>query len=173
MEQKHDLSLMTLTRNDVIFIFIYYLLILILASTLVFWQIIFSYSSSDITIVENMIALSSSAACGSTIYYSRKLYKASINGDYKFVADDGTGVARVGTIAFFVLRPMFGIILSLISYCLWKASINVAVANPSEKSNFIYIVTLIGFFSGFSVGRLIEQFQEKNVDSITSSEHAR
>lgn len=173
MEQKHDLSLMSLSKNDVIFIFIYYSCLMLVSSVSIFRQIVMSYNSSEIGILENMIALSSSAACGSTIYYSRKLYKASINGDYRFIENGNSDVARVGTIAFFILRPIFGIVLSLISYCIWKASINVAVANPSEKGNFIYIVTLIGFFSGFSVGRLIEQFQEKNVDSITNSERSR
>lgn len=146
---------------------------MISASLSIFYQIISSHNVTELSMLDNMLALASSATCGSTIYYSRKLYKASINNDYNIIQDNKMTASRVGTIAFFILRPAFGVILALVSYCIWKASINVAVENPSEKGNFIYIVTLIGFFSGFSVGRLIEQFQEKNVDSITKSEHAR
>lgn len=165
-KQKHDLSLMRLHVGDVIGLFIYYLILLIAATLFLLSKILTSTESTAMTQFDAIACVISASICGATIFYSRKLYKASINNSYEFLPNNEISPSRIGTIFFFILRPIFGAVFSMVVYALWRASVHASTEGGGTPREFIFVVIPIGFFAGFSAGRLIEQFEDKSVSDL-------
>jgi hypothetical protein len=165
-KSKHDLSLMSLHVGDVLVLFSYYLILLISSLVFLIHQVIGAAALSNVGQFDAIISVIAASISGSTIFYSRKLYKASINSSYEFIADNKISPARVGTFFFFVLRPIFGAVFSIVVYALWRASVHASTSGGDTPKEFIFIVIPIGFFAGFSAGRLLEQFEEKSISDL-------
>jgi hypothetical protein len=103
---------------------------------------------------------------GSSVFYSRKLYKACIDGTYTFSPDDTWSTAEIGTVAFFALRPVFGLALALLMYFVWKSALLASVNEATLTSSHFYISGAIGFFSGFLAGRVIERFEDRGLSEL-------
>lgn len=172
-KQKHDLSLMSLHVNDVIGLFVYYIVLLLSSLGFLIFQIIQSPVLSQVGQFQAVASVISASISGSTIFYSRKLYKAAINSSYQFLSDNNFPPARVGTLFFFILRPIFGAVFALIVYALWRASVHASTEGGSTPKEFIFVVIPIGFLSGFSAGRLIEKFEDRSVNDLLGNDDER
>jgi hypothetical protein len=125
-------------------------------------------SSSEKTgqpISAGLVAIAMSLV-GSSLFYSRKLYKACIDGAYTFSDDASWTPSAIGTFAFFALRPVFGVALALLMYFLWKSALLASVNEAVLTSSHFYISGAIGFFSGFLAGRVIERFEDRGLSEL-------
>ncbi|QDB99782.1 hypothetical protein [Mesorhizobium sp. 8] len=162
-----DPSLMALGRLDAFLLFAFYLAGLLWSGYRLFPLLAAPAQDSlkELMIIE---VLSLSALAGSAIFYARKLYKAGINQIYNF-SPDGITVNRLSTIAYFILRIPTAIAISLVLYGIWRISIDLAVQNEfsASKSSSRYLFLVMGFFSGFSSGRIITYFETEGLRFAT------
>lgn len=163
MTEKHDYSLMALHKGDLFAILALYTVLLLLSVYALCIEIINSINNVQFDAKSTIYTILSSSLCGSAIFYSRKAYKAAINRSYKFLENNEITPERIGTIAFFLLRPLFGVAFALVTYSIWKASVSATVTGGTSPSDIIFVTIPIGFFSGFSAGKIIEQFEERKV----------
>lgn len=162
-----DLSLMALGRFDALFLFLLYLICLLWAGYRLIPLLVSigQEALTDLTIIE---ILGFSALAGSAIFYARKLYKAGINGSYDF-SPQGLTVNRLSTIAYFILRIPTAIAISLVLYGIWRISIDLAIQNDfnASKESSRYLFLVMGFFAGFSSGRIITYFESEGMRFAT------
>lgn len=154
-----DTSLMALGRADFFILFILYVLVLVVAGARLA-IVTLCAASSQIQELQIWEILSCSALCGSAIFYSRKLYKAGINQEYDF-SPEGFTIARISTIAYFIIRLPTSIAFSLIAYALWRLSVDLAgdaEFSPGSSSRYVFVV--MGFFAGFSAGKFMAHFEK-------------
>lgn len=160
-----DPKKMYLTSNDVITLFIIYLIAMVVGLYIVVMAIL-----SDIDPAAKANGAITYCICmsmvGTSVFYVRKLYKAAINDTYTFstVSEDGKKEAvrlrRAGTLAFFIFRPLFGIAFSVVVYSLWRLSLSASgSADAKLTEGFLYTTLSLGFISGFLAGRLLTMFE--------------
>jgi len=170
---KHDVSLMSLHVADTLALLIYYAALLGTSSFLLICEIVKNTGTAGSTQENAVITLLSASLCGSTIFYSRKLYKALINKSYDFLEKNVLTPPRVGTIFFFLLRPAFGAVFSIVVFSLWRASVQASTGSTSTAQDYIFIIIPIGFFAGFSAGKLLEQFESRSVNDLVGTKQEK
>ncbi|MDH4411657.1 MAG: hypothetical protein QE484_00010 [Rhizobium sp.] len=168
MKPKHDYTLMCLTKWDLVGIFVIYAILMIGSISMLLHQLLSNSANSSISGYPFVIVLASSSLAGSSTFYTRKLYKSAINTYYNFEESRGKSVQRIGTIAFFLFRPLYGLIFAIVSYALWRASISASTNSAAQTNDLMFVVITIGFFSGFSAGKLVEKFEERETDQHTN-----
>lgn len=106
---------------------------------------------------------------GATTYYIRKIYKYCIGGIITSPADNESDkLHQLGVTAYFIIRPIFALGLSLLVVIGLKAGILTMANNkPNLSEGFIYSSMFISFFCGFSSGDLLE-ILEKSGNKIFS-----
>ncbi|MBB6307331.1 hypothetical protein [Xanthobacter tagetidis] len=159
-QPERDTSLMCMGRLDALALFIFYMLILCYSIYYLIPAISEGSTSPINSELDGVYVLVFSSFCGSTIFYSRKLYKAGINYEYNF-HPDGFTIERISTIAFFILRIPSSAIFSIILYAIWRLTISVSGENSFQFTTSLkYLLISMGFFSGFSAGRIIAYFEK-------------
>lgn len=154
-----DTSLMCLGQSDVIVLFSLYIIALCASISLLILQVSIQDPAITPNEIDMMYILSYSSICGASIFYSRKLYKAGINKEYDF-NPDGLSVGRLSTIAYFIIRIPASIIFSIVIYAMWRLSISVSAQSSFEAGGGIkYFLLTMGFFTGFSAGRVVSYFE--------------
>jgi hypothetical protein len=154
-----------LTNKTITILFIYYFILFIIGILLSLYAIdifeIFENTTKKIT-ERTLIGSFSMALCGSSIFYTRKLYKISFNPDildttsneYKFI---------LATFIYFIARPIFSIAFSLILFIGVKSGTIMISQNDIDfNERFIYLMMFISFFVGFSSGSFIKKLESKS-----------
>jgi hypothetical protein len=101
------------------------------------------------------------ALIGSTTYYIRKIYKASISKNIDFSPDSADRMVRFGTMAYFLMRPLFSCGFVIMSYLFLVSGLNVLIEGDATPSlSFLYLNMVLGFFVGFKAGDFLP-FLEK------------
>ena len=159
----------TISEKALVLIFIYYCLILITGLIGSTWAILVNHCSGK-ALEKIVIAITGSlsmAAVGSSIFYIRKIYKASIQERISNPVDNN--IRGIGTIIYFVIRPIFSLGLSI----LVVVGINAGMLSMSDQNlelneGFVNICMFISFFCGFSSGQMIESLEKKGSSLIPS-----
>lgn len=169
-DKNRDMSVMSLHFTDTLCLLLYYTLIL----TSSVGYLVYCFLKSDqFPLVDQFSAIKivlASSFSGSTIFYSRKLYKAAISGSFNFLQSNLFTVSRLGTIFYFLLRPLFGSVFSIVVYSIWRSSVQVSTQGGATPNELIFLVIPIGFFAGFSAGRVLEQFESKPISDYTKTD---
>ncbi|PKL77360.1 MAG: hypothetical protein CVV25_14670 [Ignavibacteriae bacterium HGW-Ignavibacteriae-4] len=156
-----------LTKGNIYFLFFYNLFFL-------FVGIILSLAVlADLSLVECYTITSKAiiggigfSLIGSTIYYSRKLYKSCIN-DLIKQPDSKNNNYSLGVLFYFTLRPIFAIAFSILTILLIKGSVNIVTVHETRlNESFIYLSLALSFFSGFSAGKYLTGLDSKGGDLI-------
>jgi len=99
---------------------------------------------------------------GASIFYTRKLYKAIISDSYTLVTQPfvdqppAVRLKRLGTFAFYIFRPVFGVAFAIMVYSIWRLSLSASGADQaSPTKGFLYTTIAMGFLSGFLAGRIL------------------
>lgn len=160
--KQRDMKLLLLSSFDANLILLCYALIIIFG---VYIASIYAvqYSLSEDKEKIALITGLSMSVVGSAVFYTRKLYQACINDTYTFVHTKKTElpsnlrIRRKGTIAYFIMRPLFGMAFSIVIYAFWRLSIAASDEIPLKPSaGFLYTTITLGFLSGFSAGRMLK-----------------
>lgn len=165
-----DFKRMNLSPGNVRFILVAYATILLLGAAGGVYGIVTFHTSPHKETLGFLSGLAMSLS-GSAIFYIRKLYRACINDTYTF-ADPGSvpdRIKRIGTMAFFLCRPLFGAGFAVIIYSLWRLSILATESATAEPGpGFIYFAVALGFLSGFLAGRVMAKLEGHGLVQINS-----
>lgn len=102
------------------------------------------------------------ACCGSTIFYLRKLYKYCISNYFEDPQNQDEEKMELGIYLYYLLRPIFSVIFSILIFIGMKSSILVIVAKDVKIENgIIYINMFLSFFAGFASGDFITYLDKK------------
>lgn len=100
-----------------------------------------------------------SGLLGSSIYYTRKLYKDCFLDNKISTAKDG--LKQTATIVYFVTRPFFAAAFSIMIIIGMKAGFIIISTDTNQinTDNFIYMSVFLSFVGGFRVGKFIKKFE--------------
>lgn len=120
-------------------------------------------------IILTLIGSFGTCLVGSSIYYIRKIYKSCIQ--VKFSTPEKTDqdkLQRIGTIVYFVFRPIFAIgFVVLVVLAIEVGIVSMAKTVDGISEGFINVCMFISFFIGFSTGNFISRVEKKS-DSMVS-----
>jgi len=152
-----------LSHNCILTLFVFYTLFILVGLALSALGILHEYTFlKDYPII--IIALFGSfgiSLMGSSIFYSRKLYKHSINPDISFPLTEKDKLKQTGIFMYFFLRPLFSICFALLIILGFKVSITIiSVKDETLNTGFIYLTMFLSFFAGFSSGDILSVLEE-------------
>lgn len=112
-------------------------------------------------IIKAIIGCFGISMVGSSIFYSRKLYKHSISTEITFPVDESDKLRQVGIFMYFLLRPLFAICFATLIILILRVSILViSVKDQTLEPGFIYLSMFLSFFAGFSTGDILGVLEE-------------
>lgn len=110
------------------------------------------------------------ALIGSSTFYLRKIYKASINKEMKSPTNEDEKVRELGIFAYYYLRPLFAIGFSILIHIALKSSVHIITVKETRlDEGFVYLTLFSSFFAGFAAGDLITYIEEKSVEWVTKT----
>lgn len=153
---------MVLSNKQLVFFLVYDILFLVISTGLLIHGIIYVYSN-EINIFTNAIINSIySSLMGSTIYYIRKIYKASIQEKIN-QPNESNKNRQIGTFIYFMVRPIFSVCFGLVIIVGINAGLlAISVESQSFNANYIFICCFITFYTGFSSGKFIKYLEMKS-----------
>ena len=158
-----------ITKNWVVIIFIYYLVIF-LASAICTGYVLFYGSALDLDVFKQALVGSASIALASACAaYIRKLYKLCFNFTSDQDQDDQLFLKRFGTIVYFIIRPLFSILFSVLVVAGIRSGIILSTSSELElEEGFIYITMVSSFYVGFLSGDFIKKLESKGQKKLDS-----
>ena len=100
------------------------------------------------------------ASNGAAIFYIRKLYKLCFRENLKSEDSENTYMRRLGTIIYFIGRPLFSIGFSILVVIGLQSGFMLTNQEPLELNNgFVYMTMFISFFVGFLSGRFVKKLE--------------
>lgn len=154
-----------LSKGKIIFLFSFFIFLFLLGlvgSSLTLTSeknFMSEYSISSLALIGGF----STALVGNTIFYIRKLYKLCISNNMKQNNDSSDNISEIGIFMYLISRPFFAIGFSLLIHIVLKSSISfVSINEVSLNNNFIYLITLLSFLSGFATGDFLTFLEEKS-----------
>lgn len=100
------------------------------------------------------------AANGAAIYYIRKLYKLCFADNLNLSGGDNLYARRLGTVVYFVGRPLFSIGFSILVVIGLRSGFLLTTEGPVKLNDgFIYMAMFFSFFVGFLSGRFVKRLE--------------
>lgn len=150
-----------LTIGNLKGLYFYYTLLLLIGLAVTVTVILYESLLNKLNISEiSILGGIGTALLGSSIFYLRKLYKASINNLMSDPIDNNDRKRQLGVLFYYYLRPLFAIIFSILFHLSLKGS--VAIISISEvilDSGMIYLTLIVSFFLGFAAGDMITKIE--------------
>lgn len=172
--EKHKWFRLTHKNAKRLFWYLLILLCISLFSTLVVIFDRFLILQELPELQKGVIGSMSTALLGSTIFYSRKLYKACINIDMRLPSNKNDEnslydeIRQYGIMLYYYTRPLFSIVFGMLTVLIIKSGVNVVADNIVIKNNFTFFVMVISFFVGFSSGDFIDGLELKGKKIATN-----
>lgn len=117
-----------------------------------------------------MIGGEGTALLGSTIFYMRKLYKSAINDIVTEPITAKEKTNETGLFFYYLLRPIFAIVFSVLIHIGLKASVAIVTVEESELDvGMVYLTMLLSFFIGFAAGDVITKLELISKDIANKS----
>ena len=142
-------------------ILIYYGILFIIALLLALTGVLNEVFFTTLTLIEkSVISGIGFSILGAVIYYSKKIYKSCVNLDFTNPKDENDAIREFGVSAYFIFRPPFAIIFSLLLILSIKLGFtSISVEIEKLNSGFIYLTSFLSFFCGYSSGDVLDVFE--------------
>lgn len=164
----------TLSIKNVLFLFVYYFILLFITVSLTI-NILYNHYlnvSNSADFIENfntiLTGCISFSICASCIYYIRKLYKLSLS-DKITISSNKTNLIHLGTLCYFIIRPWFAGVFSIILFLGLNSGILIVNGNNNHPTNRLMDLYIFSsFFVGFSSGKFLHFIENKSGELINS-----
>ncbi len=145
-------------------IFIYYSILFSFSMFFAITGILNESFLTKLTITQkSIISGASFAVLGAVIFYSKKIYKACINLDFDIAKSEEDKIREFGITVYFILRPLFSIIFSLLLIISLKLGCKIVTINETIlNQGFLYISSFLSFFVGYSSGDVLDIFGDNS-----------
>jgi hypothetical protein len=144
-------------------LFIYYFVIIVIGISLAGITLIIPNPliKEDLPIFTlSLLGSCAMALNGSGIFYLRKLYKLCFSKNLTVSADPLTSVKRMGTLIYFIARPLFSLGFALLVVIGTRAGFYLLTEAAADlTSGFQYTTMFVSFFAGFLSGRFVKQLE--------------
>lgn len=151
-----------ITKRWVIVIFIYYSILFVIGTVASFNILLVVESKETIIVQSAIIGSVAIALTASSIAYIRKLYKLCFSYASNQEEEDQLFLKRLGTIVYFLTRPIFAIAFSLLVVASLRSALLMSSPSSNEmEAGFVYICMITSFYVGFLSGEFIKKM-EKN-----------
>jgi amino acid permease len=149
-----------ISNNWTIGIFIYYSTLFLTSLIL----LICYFSKSELNDKDVYFYSSLSGLLGSTIFYTRKLYKDCFTENK--ISQEKDNLKRIATTVYFITRPFFAAAFSIMIIIGLKSGFIIISTSKNEinMDNFIFVSVFLSFIGGFRVGKVINKFE--NIEII-------
>ena len=158
--KKHEGLEYFLSKNLLIFLFTYYMLILIggCASTIYIGCSLTEQITQALLLLKTFIISLSVSGMLCSIQYIKRLYKACITGRINTQPDT---FKRIGILAYFISRPFFACVFSVIAiFCLLSGMFIITGSlDYILNKKFLYLCVIISAIIGFSIGKVFDKFE--------------
>lgn len=149
----------------------YYSFTLFCGISLTIVGLLYEHNYFQLTITSaSIIGAFGTALIGSSVFYVRKLYKSCINVEMSIPQTHEDNIREIGVFAYYLLRPIFSMVFSLIIHISLKAAVSIITVKESVLDNgMVYLCMLLSFFGGFAAGdfiTLIEKRSSKILEKI-------
>lgn len=158
-----------ITKNWVVAILIYYFITFTIGSVGAIYILLFD-SNTELTIFQRALLGSVSIAlAAASAAYIRKLYKLC----FKFASeqnnDDQLFLKQLGTIVYFIVRPLFSILFALLVVAGVRSGIILSTSLALKiDEGFIYLTMVSSFYVGFLSGDFINKLEIKGLNKLDS-----
>lgn len=152
-----------LTNKCVVTLFVFYTIYIIIGLFMSILGVLHEYTFINglPIIVISLIGSFGITLVGSSIFYSRKLYKHSIKPEISFPLSREDNLKQIGIFMYFFLRPLFSLCFSFLIILGFKVSIIIiSVKDETLNIGFIYLTMFLSFFAGFSAGDILSVLEE-------------
>jgi hypothetical protein len=158
------------------FLFFYYFVVLVLGVGLAIFALLPDLWYAEQPSVLHLALMGSvgMASNGAAIFYIRKLYKLCFSPYLSLSNGPEQYIRRLGTIVYFVGRPLFSVGFSLLVVIGIRSGFMLTTNGPVElNTGFVYMSMFFSFFAGFLSGRFVKQLEqsgERFVKKVLESE---
>lgn len=165
--KKSDNLIYTLSRNMVIFLFVYYFVIMFGGMYFTI-RIICNLTviSTEVHFIKSAFIISI-AVCGMlcSVQYIKRLYKACITNRIEY---ESGSIKCIGNIMYFISRPIFAFVFAVIMVCSLLSGLFIVTGALDYILNekFIYLCVIISSYLGYSIGSLIDRFEKYSETKI-------
>ncbi len=158
-----------ITKNWVIVILVYYLIIFMISS-LGTGYLLFMGNSTGLSIFKQaLLGSASMALAAASAAYIRKLYKLCFNFSSEQDGDDQLFLKRLGTIVYFIVRPLFSILFAILVVAGIRSGIILSSSSGLKlDEGFIYLTMVSSFYVGFLSGDFIKKLESKGQKKLDS-----
>lgn len=162
-----------LSRKKIKFLFGYFIVLFFIGLGLTIVSLLYESISLPFELSISMVSITGgfgTALIGSSIFYLRKLYKASINNEMTTPANEDERIRELGIYTYYLLRPIFALGFSLLIHITLKSGVHIITVKETRLGeNFIYLTMFLSFFAGFAAGDLITYIQAKSGEWVTKT----
>lgn len=161
MNNNNDIHKYQLSKGLIIFIFVFYLLLIcigVVVTVLIICKLSDEYTNKQLIIYTFISsACISEALC--SVQYVRRLYKSCIT---EQINENASYIVKLGNIAYFVLRPIFAAVFSVVIVLGMLSGLFIVTGNLDYIINekFTYMCVIVSSAIGYSIGRVLDKFEE-------------
>ena len=158
-----------ITKNWVIGILLYYLIIFLVASMGTGCVLLLGNSSGLSIFNQALLGSTSIALAAASAAYIRKLYKLCFNFSSEQDDADQLFLKRLGTVVYFVVRPLFSILFAILVVAGVRSGIILSSSSDLNlDEGFIYLTMVSSFYVGFLSGDFIKKLESKGQKKLDS-----
>jgi hypothetical protein len=161
-----------ITKNWVILIFIYYTFLFTCSLFLTCYTLLWDGMRELGILKQSIIGSAGISLAAAAAAYVRKLYKLCFNISSDHENADQLFLKRLGTVVYFLVRPLFSILFAILVVVATRSGIILSTSNPVElDEGFLYLTMASSFYVGFLSGNFIKKLEsegQKKLDPIVN-----
>jgi len=158
-----------ITKCWVVAIFIYYALLFIASLASAGYVLFDGISFSTDIFKQALLGSASIALAAACAAYIRKLYKLCFNFSSSQDGADQLFLKRLGTIVYFVVRPLFSILFSVLVVAGVRSGVILSSSSALKMDEgFVYLTMVSSFYVGFLSGDYIKRLESKGLKKLDS-----
>lgn len=168
MEERNDRKLY-ITKKWVVSILVYYVVLFIGSSIAAGYVLFFEGALAIDVFKQALLGSASMALAAACAAYIRKLYKLCFNFSSSQDEDDQLFLKRMGTIIYFVVRPLFSILFSVLVVAGIRSGIILSSSSAIKMDQgFLYLTMVSSFYVGFLSGEFIKKLESRGPRKLDS-----
>lgn len=127
-------------------------------------------TSTNLSIFKQALLGSTSIAlAAASAAYIRKLYKLCFNFSSEHDSVDQLFLKRLGTVVYFIVRPLFSILFAILVVAGIRSGIKLSSSSGLKlDEGFIYLTMVSSFYVGFLSGDFIKKLESKGQKKLDS-----
>lgn len=113
----------------------------------------------------SILATVGSALAGSSIFYSRRLYRSAMAIGHGNPVELFERLREMGYYFFYLLRPLYAVVFALVGLVIVKFVLGI-LTGSHISTGLVYLMNFIGFIIGYFSSRLLNLFEKSSTEEL-------